>query len=674
MLELHSTLDGAALEAFLLEHWEPAPVVSPWNGASGFFANDNRDGFDAIEADRSSRLEVFRTVIASARATLGRAGLASKPETKIAKPALLRELRATLPDAAIEWLDAAIVLVGDGAAFPPLLGSGGNDGHYDIANNYAQSVAFALALAGSERARAEATAALTAALWRGAGALRKMSLAHLTRDASPVNSPSGASDALGNPWQLCLAVEGTLLLAAGAGRRLADGAQPGLVAPFTLRPTGAGFGSAVPGEKGKSELWLPLWGSPASLPEVQSLFREARAQVGRRPAQTGLDAARASAELGVARGIGAFERFVILERAGMSNLAVPAGRIEVRQRPAARVLATLDPWLGRVVRYAAGDIPRSQREAIKWLERDAFAVAEHGTPSAVGDLLVALGRIESAFAAADERHRPIGLHPIAPPAAPWIAALDRARVDVRVALALASVSDVSGFAAGRVRLPAMRDYLHGTGLDERGRRGYGALTTGRVAGLAPAVERLAAVHQRRHQDAARAGRAELGFERGLRVSLSDLTRLVGGSVDDHALGALIDGLVLLDFAGERDVVPEPAENIVDPLLALLALAFHDPRGGRAPTDADAAICRPRLGWVSKLRARHVREVTGEALLRLRLAGAPPIAGTADLQTERANGPRLAAALLALPRRADLHRVIDRATQPPATPDHQETPT
>lgn len=674
-LELHSELDAAGLENFLLHRWEPAPVVSPWNGGSGFFVKDNQVGFEAIEGDDSPRLKDFRAAIVAARAALAQAGLTAKPEPRVEKPALLRELRATLSDAAIEWVDAAIILIGDGVAFPPLLGSGGNDGRYDVANNYAQSVAFALALDGSRRARTDTADALRVALWHASGALRKMSLAHLSRDASPVNSPSGESDALGNPWELCLAVEGTLLLAAGAGRRLADGAQPGLVAPFTLRPTGAGYGSAVAEEKGRSELWLPLWPSPAGLSEIESLFREARTQVGRRQARTGLDAARATGELGVARGISAFERFSILERAGQSNLAVPAGRIQVVERPAVRALRSLDPWLGRVLSYATGDIPGAQRQAIRRLERRAFAVAERGTRPAVRELLVALGQIESLFAGADERSRPAGLEPISPAAGPWIAVLDAAAIDVRLAIGLASVSDrSSGTAQRRHRLPAIRDYLHGTGIDDRGRRRYGIVTAGRAPRLATAVERLAAVHERRHQDSARADRSELGFERGLEVSLGDLSQLVRGTVDERAMGALIDGLVLLDYQGERAAAPFADAELPDPLLDLLALAFHDPRRGRGTTGDLDMLCQPRLGWVSQLRADHVRSVAGDALLRLRLAGMAPLAAIGNLQTERADGRRLAAALLAHPRRFDLDRVTARATLQPATPERQETTT
>ena len=670
-LELHSELDAAGLEQFLLERWVPAPVVSPWNGGSGFFPKDNVEAFTAIEADRSSRLEPLRAAIADARTALRNADLDARPEPRLAKPALLRQLRATLRDDAVEWLDAAIVLVGEGAAFPPVLGSGGNDGRYDVANNYAQALVFALAVGGDQRARRERSAALAEALWRMPAPLRAMSLAHLARDASPVNSPAGESDALGNPWQLALAIEGTLLLAAGAGRRLQDGASPGLVAPFTLRSTGAGYGSAVAGEKGRAELWLPVWDAPATLGETEMLFREGRLQVGRHAARTGLDGARAAAELGVARGIGAFERFSILERAGQSNLAVPAGRIEVRERPAARALGTLDLWLARVISHAGNDIPHAQREAIGALERAAFGVAQHGASADVRALLVALGRIEGVFSMARESSRPKGIEPISPTAEPWIAALDTAIIEVRLAIGFASVADRVGMSSAGERLPALRDYLHATGRDDRGRRRYGQTTPGSVPLNAGVVERLAAAHARRHQDAARTERTDLGFDRGIGVALADLSLLVSGRVDERELGALVDGLALLDHRGVPGLAHGVGEASTEPLLGILALAFHDPRPAQAAGEP-RPCCRPRIGWVARLRAGRVREVTQEALLRLRLSDRAMIAAVDDLQTARASGRQFAAALLAHPRRNDLWRVAGAATLAATTHEHQET--
>lgn len=671
-LELHSGLDAAGLERFLLERWMPAPVVSPWNGGSGFFPKDNVEAFAAIEADDSLRLDRFRAAIVAARDALRKLGLDARPEPKVAKPALLRELRATLSDDAVEWLDAAIVLVGDGVAFPPVLGSGGNDGRYDIANNYAQAVVFALAVEGDERARQASADALSAALWGTPGTLRQMSLAHLARDASPVNSPAGESDALGNPWELAFAIEGTLLCVAGAGRRLEDGAVPGLVAPFTLRPTSAGYGSAVAGEKGRAELWLPLWDDPATLADAETLFREARVQLGRRSARTGLEAARAAAELGVARGIDAFERLSILERAGQSNLAVPAGRVEVRERPAARALRTLDPWLGRLVRHGSGDVPHAQRDAIKALERASFAVAQRGAPADVRALIIALGRAEGVLSLAAEASRPKGVEPIAPAADAWIAALDHTRLELRLAIGLGSLGD-----AGKPtesRLPALRDYLHATGRDDRGRRRYGETTAGSVPSRAGAVGRLAAVHERRHQDAARAGRVDLGFDRGIGVALADLSALVAGRADERELGALVDGLALLDYHGVAGQEPVAGADPVDPLLSILALAFHDPRPAAGPAGNLLPRCRPRVGWISRLRAGHVRDVTADALLRLRLSELAAIAGVDDLQAGIADGPRLAAALLARPRRADIWRAARAATLEATNQERQETTT
>lgn len=671
-LELHTELDAEGLERFLLERWAPAPVVSPWNGGSGFFPKDNVDAFVAIEADHSQRLDSFRATIAAARAALLKLGLVSRPEPKRAKPALLRELRATLSDAAVEWLDAAIVLVREGTAFPPVLGSGGNDGRYDIANNYAQAVVYALGLSADQRPARERAEALSAALWRTAGRQQKMSLAHLSRDASPVNSPAGEAEALGNPWELTLAIEGTLLLAAGVGRRLQDGAVAGLVAPFTLRPTGAGYGSAVVGEKGRAELWMPVWEAPATLADVETLFREARIHVGRRSARSGLDAARAAAELGVARGVTAFERLSILERAGLSNLAVSAGRVEVRERPAARALRTLDPWLGRLISHARGDVPDAQRQAIGALERASFAVAQRGARTDVGSLLVALGRVEGVLSIAGENSRPAGLEPIAPPARAWIASLDTALVEVRLAIGLASVGDVRTATDGR--LPALRDYLHATGYDDRGRRRYAETTPGSVPSRAATVGRLSAAHERRHHDAARAGRTDLGFDHGIGVGLDDLSALGTGRVDERELGLLVDGLALLDYRDVAATEVDSGTGPVDPLIGILALAFHDPRSAAGPDGSVQSRCRPAVGWVSRLRAERVREVTADALLRLRLAELPAIADVDDLQTRSASGPRLATAMLAQPRRADVWRAARGATLQPTTPERQESTT
>jgi CRISPR-associated protein Csx17 len=629
---LYSSHDMSSLEAFFLDRWEPAPVVSPWNGGSGFFNKDNTEGFDAIEASSDPRLRSMKRAIGVARTVIQSLGLSSKPDVKAEKPTLLRALRAQLPDDALEWLDAAVVLVGGEPRYAPVLGSGGNDGRYDIANNYAQCLVHALGLGDT----GDRTSTLRAALAGTTATLRGMSLAHLTRDASPVNSPSGEADALGNPWDLVLAVAGALTCGAGATRRLGATVTGAIAVPFTLHATGAGYGSAVGGEKGRDELWMPTWTRPARLGEVRLMLREGRVQVGRRSAVTGLDAARAVASLGVARGVSGFERFVILERAGQSNLSVPAGRIEVRVNPASEALATLDPWLERMLQRRLTDIPAAQRAATLKLERSAFAFAEDGSPANALELLSAVGALELACTVS----RVERLRPLHAKAGPWLRVIQaRSDAETRLAVALASLAEEGE------RVQALRGPLIGNG------HAYAPLDGWLAPREAPIVAQLAAIHER----CALEGHATIRY--GLPASLNDLEQLCHGRVDEAQLGRLLRGLVVLDW---QEVCAECHAHqpvCVNPLLALLALGFHDPRQGHE------LRIMPRPDWVSRLRAGRVLGVVTEVHLRLRLGGLAPIATVADLTSSatRLDGPHLAAALLARPSRSELFGVIRSMT-------------
>lgn len=641
VFELASDFDLEGLERFLLERYAPTPVVSPWNGGSGFFPGDDTEAIKAIELDASPRLATFREAIEAAREVLARLGIDQKPDPKAQKPRLLRALRGALPDGALEWLDTAAVLVGDDVRYPPLLGSGGNDGRYDFANNYARAVVSVTAADGDGPSRP----LLRAALGGGAAPLTKgMSLAHLSRDVSPVNSPQGEGDALANPWDLVLALEGSLTFAAGAARRHGTSLRGVHVAPFTASPTGAGYGSALGGEKGRAELWLPLWPGWASLVELESVAREARAQVGRRPARDGLDFVRAAGELGVARGIESFERYAILERAGQSSLAVAAGRIDVRERPAIVALGSLDGWLDRLRSYVRGGCPVAHEEALRRLERALFDFAASGTPAAAGRALEALGATESTLAAGGSRSEERGLRPLSHAAADeWLAAADDGSAELAAAAGLASLHDAE---AGPP--PAIRDYLHGTGLDD-GRRSYAADARGGIPGRGDPAARLAALHVRRHLDAARADRP-LAFERGLGVPARVASALATGELDLDRAIRLTEGLSLLDFTNVRWRPSAVSAGHIDPAFGLLALAW---------AGVPARKLEPRPGWASRLAAGRAGDVLYDATLRLRMAELPPLVEPADVALAAPSGVRLAAALLLRIRDDDRHRLAAR---------------
>ena len=139
-------------------------------------------------------------------------------------------------------------------------------------------------------------------------------------------------------------LEGAVLFAASAVRRLEFGDRAMLSAPFVVRSRmgTAGAASAGDDEDSRNEIWVPLWAVPCGVDEVRSLLSEGRATLDGRSARDGLDFARAVAQLGINRGIRSFQRYAFLRRQGKNFLATPLSRIAVRRNPDADLIAELE--------------------------------------------------------------------------------------------------------------------------------------------------------------------------------------------------------------------------------------------------------------------------------------------------------------------------------------------
>lgn len=317
---------------------------------------------------------------------------------------MITSVRAEADEKNIAWLDAAVALTLDRLAFPPLLGTGGNDGRFDFTNNFMQRI---VELFDPEdgSARPNAAPLLHAALFDmpvpglGAAAIGQFS----PGAAGGVNSTSGYEGAPRiNGWDYVLMLEGALLFAAGVSRRLEGAEQAYLSYPFTVRAAAAGFGTASLEEQGdaRGELWAPLWERPTMLTELRVLFREGRISLGARPARDGLDAARAVARLGADRRVRSFVRFGFVKRQGLAYLAAPLGRRLVQPNPAGELLADLDRgrWLDRLrANVASSGI--GLQEAVRQLEDGIFELtARPQEPILVQNVLIAVGRIARALA------------------------------------------------------------------------------------------------------------------------------------------------------------------------------------------------------------------------------------------------------------------------------------
>ncbi|MCB1085711.1 MAG: type I-U CRISPR-associated protein Csx17 [Verrucomicrobiae bacterium] len=449
---LTSTLDREALLTFFLEEYLPTPVVAPWNGGSGFHPKDNSKALESLARSESARLQRYAAAVAAAQLALKRMMLGEKP-TPEQKAELLLLCRNTLPEDALEWLDAAYVLTDDGAKYPPLLGTGGNDGRLEFTNNFMQRLTEVMDVA-TGKPLVHSLQRLSVALFADSLAtpLSKAPIGQfLPGAAGGANATSGfdAASAV-NPWDFILMIEGALLFASASVKRLESAETGALAYPFCVRQAGVGYASATSADESASraEMWLPVWTQRAvTLAELSTIFSEGRSQVGTRAARNGVDFARAVVGLGVDRGLDEFQRYGFQVRNGLSYFATPLTRVSARKNEAVDLLSDVDLWLDRYRRAATKDTaPASARRALKLLESRIFDLCRSHTTERLSAVFIALGQCEATaarspkWATAKENY----LQPLFGLRKAWIDHALNSSVEFRLAASLASINGKFG--------------------------------------------------------------------------------------------------------------------------------------------------------------------------------------------------------------------------------------
>lgn len=440
---VRSTFDKDGLIEFFLRDYKPTPLVTPWNGGSGFYPKDNQNALNAILEGKSSRFTQFRELIIFCKEILSDLSLEEKPSGDD-KPLLLQQCRNHFPDETLPWLDATFLLTDDGPKYPPLLGTGGNDGRLDFVNNYMQRIT-ELFDCNSGTPLPENEPILKASLFGAAWTDRSKSPIGQfdPGSAGGANAEAGFDGNSGiNFWDYILMLEGAVTFAAASIKKL-EHAEPGVLAyPFCVRATGVGFASADLSDEAltRSEMWMPLWTRPSGFNSLRSLLSEGRADVNVRHARNGVDFARSIASLGIDRGLDAFQRFGFQQRNGLAYFAVPLGRFEVRAQPSVEeLLSPIDDWLSRFRRAASSGPARASR-VLRQLDSAIFRLCQRGSKSDACDVLIALGECEATIALSDQlrdpklRLSPLLLSPL------WLHHANDKSLEFRLAASLASIT------------------------------------------------------------------------------------------------------------------------------------------------------------------------------------------------------------------------------------------
>lgn len=686
-------LGEAKLIEFFAEDYKPTAVVAPWNSGGGFqdYGKATSPSAQKVVAKvRDSghpRLEPYRRAIAAAdeaRREARRLGLIMDGAVLKPRKAELIELcRATFPDEALAWIDASAVLLDDDIAYPLILGTGGNIGRMDLSVNFLEQLGALGLLDGSagqsksySKRHSRLRPLLRDALFREAQApLRKASTSQFDPGGvgGPNSSTTGDGDALSNPWSFVLGIEGAVVFASAASRRLGTESQAGASKasmPFTVAATAVEYGSASAGEGVKGELWVPLWRDALTYREIRHLISEGRSQWGRHQARSGLDFVRATATLGVDRSVDEFARYLISVRHGQSPLAVPIGRFKVsdRVRPEADLLRQLDSWVRRA---RSNKAPAAVIAALHALDRTQFAVSASGGASRLQAVLVALAEAERAVSLSTRHRSDRRLDPVRGLSArDWVPLLDDHSAEFRIAVGLASLRDESPSgtpsAAEAVRgslatvLRPVKRSKTGLTWSDGGPRvpnlGHRPLceilndVVGARAALASSV---------RSDDEGSDNLPGLpfAFDYGLSVDLADIGHLLYRQLDEQRLGNILAGLLLLEWRDGSSAVAGrlavPRDDVArlhaasHPIYAVLA-PFFNGRLPVAPTELEPSprgsiSVRPRPEWIGAIRAGTAHTAARSAAQLLRGRGWRLI--PSDFERQGTDCDCLAAALL-----------------------------
>lgn len=701
---LDSPLSSSELRTFLLDAYQPAPLVAPWNGSDQGGYRPGTAGRAAqqlkwLDSSTSERLSGYRAVAAKAREVVDTPSWQSANLAND-KAAMVSALRNALPDGAIAFLDAAVALTADGVTYPPMFGTGGNLGRLDLVVNYLIHLQAVL----------EPRSSSSASMWLDEvldgtpvpGVASTLGQFDYQGAGGANQGRSGAAPARVNPWAFVLTMEGALLFAATATRRL-GAHQAKASAPFTVASTAAGYPSAAPGEASKGEVWVPLWDRPWSIAEVESVFSEGRATWSGRQARDGTDFLRAVRSLGFDRGITGFERFAFLERHGQSPAAISVGSVRVGGgNHRVRLTTEIDGWVRALNRGADDRVPAAVRTARTRVNRALFAAADDPARPQLRRLLEAVASAERAVGRSSSFRSNNAIAPVPALSEEWDAALRPSdpSAEYLIARLLAFGHDrwdrsLTGQPVERSLRELLRPVVVGPRGTIAGFRADGPVVPG--FGSRPIVEMLADVAVVRARTAPRVADADLPPLRGIRpqfvVHREDATArdprapssiveaFAAGSLDERELARWLEVLLLLRPNRDLPLLEgraRPTLGPPSPLWRVFAPWFGQAillRPGQATVHIDGEPSNGwrltpvvRSSWPSRLRRATstqltalVREVgSGYAAARLRPAFSPEAIG----RSASAAGPdplvsaRLLASLMVPTRLRDLADLVD----------------
>ena len=396
-LILHTELSEDEIVEFVLKQYRPSPIVAPWS-----YNKYQKAITQCKDVIGSERFKSYKETVDQIENVISEFCKITKIEEfekssidKKTKPLFLRLCRNTLPDDAIPWLDAVFVLTGQDVKFAPILGSGANDGNFDMAANFLTKLKILL----DDKNIDESKAWLESALFGKTAKLDEAKMVgHNPDGAGGPNSGTGfEGKSLSNPWEYILMMEGIVMFGGSIARRQSTSTDKAIF-PFTTNAANIGYATASSDDGGsntRGEIWLPIWQNLVTYKELAHVCNEGRVELDGKQAKTSVEFARAIASYGAERGISEFQQFCILKRKGDAYLTINADKIRVAYEPAVHLLSEMDPWYKPIIKQSVSKGASAPlKRMVRNLDNAVLKFCKYQTKQLMLEVLILVGKLE----------------------------------------------------------------------------------------------------------------------------------------------------------------------------------------------------------------------------------------------------------------------------------------
>ena len=456
---LETNMSEEEILEFVLKQYKPTPIITPWSynkyvktkKSIKEITEDKFESYHAVIRKIDEINEMFCKI-------LNLDEMKKDAITKKTKPLFLQLCRNNFPDKALPWLDVNVVLDGTEAEYAPITVSGGNDGNFDMAENFVKYLIEMLCR------NEEYKDLLRESLFGGSVRLEETTIIGHNPDgnSSATSGQSFEGKSLSNKWDYILMLEGIILFAGNLSRRQSHG-RGKAVFPFTTDGSRVGYATASDDERNvRGEVWLPIWNNPATCREIAHVFSEGRVQLNGKQAGTGTEFARAIVSLGMERGISAFQRFSIVQRKGDAYYYINAGKIHTANKSAVHLLSELDGWYNPIYRMSQSKVsPASIKRHVRNFENEVMEFCKYGKEEHLLKIMILVGKMERQTSLSKE------LNPLQKLSEDWLEKSYDNSVEFRLAASIASIKSDNCVGGIRENLEDIRENLEGMQHEKR---------------------------------------------------------------------------------------------------------------------------------------------------------------------------------------------------------------